>query len=192
MKSIHDAVDHKLYSEEDIAEMTKRLGQQLTKDYAGKRVLVVGALKGAIFFLTDLLREMDLACDIDFIDVSSYGNGTESSGKITVTHDLEADVTGRDVLIVEDIVDTGLTLKFMKDELLSRGANSVKCCVLLNKTARRTTEVDVEYYGTHVGNEFVIGYGMDFAGLYRNLPYIGVIKQKSLKNSASTNTTNFS
>ena len=185
MKSIHDAVDHKLYSEEDIAEMTKRLGQQLTKDYAGKRVLVVGALKGAIFFLNDLLREMDLACDIDFIDVSSYGNGTESSGKITVTHDLEADVTGRDVLIVEDIVDTGLTLKFMKDELLSRGANSVKCCVLLNKTARRTTEVDVEYYGTHVGNEFVIGYGMDFAGLYRNLPYIGVIKPEVVEEFSS-------
>ncbi|MDD6419861.1 MAG: hypoxanthine phosphoribosyltransferase [Lactobacillus delbrueckii] len=185
MKSIHDAVDHKLYSEEDIAEMNKRLGQQLTKDYAGKRVLVVGALKGAIFFLTDLLREMDLACDIDFIDVSSYGNGTESSGKITVTHDLEADVTGRDVLIVEDIVDTGLTLKFMKDELLSRGANSVKCCVLLNKTARRTTEVDVEYYGTHVGNEFVIGYGMDFAGLYRNLPYIGVIKPEVVEEFSS-------
>ncbi|MFV4949239.1 hypoxanthine phosphoribosyltransferase [Lactobacillus delbrueckii] len=185
MKSIRDAVDHKLYSEEDIAEMTKRLGQQLTKDYAGKRVLVVGALKGAIFFLTDLLREMDLACDIDFIDVSSYGNGTESSGKITVTHDLEADVTGRDVLIVEDIVDTGLTLKFMKDELLSRGANSVKCCVLLNKTARRTTEVDVEYYGTHVGNEFVIGYGMDFAGLYRNLPYIGVIKPEVVEEFSS-------
>jgi hypoxanthine phosphoribosyltransferase len=185
MKSIHDAVDHKLYSEEDIAEMTKRLGQQLIKDYAGKRVLVVGALKGAIFFLTDLLREMDLACDIDFIDVSSYGNGTESSGKITVTHDLEADVTGRDVLIVEDIVDTGLTLKFMKDELLSRGANSVKCCVLLNKTARRTTEVDVEYYGTHVGNEFVIGYGMDFAGLYRNLPYIGVIKPEVVEEFSS-------
>ena len=176
MKSIQDAVDHKLFSEEDIDEMTTRLGKQLTKDYAGKRVLVVGALKGAIFFMVDLLKKMDLPCDIDFIDVSSYGNGTESSGKITVTHDLEADVTGRDVLIVEDIVDTGLTLKFMKDEMIKRGAKSVKCCVLLNKTARRTTEVEVEYYGTHVGNEFVIGYGMDFAGLYRNLPYVGVIK----------------
>ena len=176
MKSIHDAVDHKLFSEEDIDEMTTRLGKQLTKDYAGKRVLVVGALKGAIFFMVDLLKKMDLPCDIDFIDVSSYGNGTESSGKITVTHDLEADVTGRDVLIVEDIVDTGMTLKFMKDEMIKRGAKSVKCCVLLNKTARRTTEVEVEYYGTHVGNEFVIGYGMDFAGLYRNLPYVGVIK----------------
>ncbi|MDD6719337.1 hypoxanthine phosphoribosyltransferase [Lactobacillus sp. 23-2] len=176
MKSIHDAVDHKLFSEEDIDEMTTRLGKQLTKDYAGKRVLVVGALKGAVFFMVDLLKKMDLPCDIDFIDVSSYGNGTESSGKITVTHDLEADVTGRDVLIVEDIVDTGLTLKFMKDEMIKRGAKSVKCCVLLNKTARRTTEVEVEYYGTHVGNEFVIGYGMDFAGLYRNLPYVGVIK----------------
>ena len=176
MKSIHDAVDHKLFSEEDIDEMTTRLGKQLTKDYAGKRVLVVGALKGAIFFMVNLLKKMDLPCDIDFIDVSSYGNGTESSGKITVTHDLEADVTGRDVLIVEDIVDTGLTLKFMKDEMIKRGAKSVKCCVLLNKTARRTTEVEVEYYGTHVGNEFVIGYGMDFAGLYRNLPYVGVIK----------------
>ena len=176
MKSIHDAVDHKLFREEDIDEMTTRLGKQLTKDYAGKRVLVVGALKGAIFFMVDLLKKMDLPCDIDFIDVSSYGNGTESSGKITVTHDLEADVTGRDVLIVEDIVDTGLTLKFMKDEMIKRGAKSVKCCVLLNKTARRTTEVEVEYYGTHVGNEFVIGYGMDFAGLYRNLPYVGVIK----------------
>ena len=176
MKSIHDAVDHKLFSEEDIDEMTTRLGKQLTKDYAGKRVLVVGALKGAIFFMVDLLKKMDLPCDIDFIDVSSYGNGTESSGKITVTHDLEADVTGRDVLIVEDIVDTGLNLKFMKDEMIKRGAKSVKCCVLLNKTARRTTEVEVEYYGTHVGNEFVIGYGMDFAGLYRNLPYVGVIK----------------
>lgn len=185
MKSIHDAVDHKLFSEEDIDEMTTRLGKQLTKDYAGKRVLVVGALKGAIFFMVDLLKKMDLPCDIDFIDVSSYGNGTESSGKITVTHDLEADVTGRDVLIVEDIVDTGLTLKFMKDELLSRGANSVKCCVLLNKTARRTTEVDVEYYGTHVGNEFVIGYGMDFAGLYRNLPYIGVIKPEVVEEFSS-------
>lgn len=176
MKSIHDAVDHKLFSEEDIDEMTTRLGKQLSKDYAGKRVLVVGALKGAIFFMVDLLKKMDLPCDIDFIDVSSYGNGTESSGKITVTHDLEADVSGRDVLIVEDIVDTGLTLKFMKDEMIKRGAKSVKCCVLLNKTARRTTEVEVEYYGTHVGNEFVIGYGMDFAGLYRNLPYVGVIK----------------
>lgn len=175
-KSLNDAVDHKLFSEDDIAKIVKTLGARLTKDYADKRPLVVGALKGAIFFMTDLLREMDVECDIDFIDVSSYGNSTESSGKITVTHDLEADVKGRDVLIVEDIVDTGLTLKFMKDELISRGANSVKCCVLLNKEARRNTDVEVEYYGTHVGNEFVIGYGMDFAGLYRNLPYVGVIK----------------
>lgn len=169
-------IDHKLFTEEDIHEICVRLGKQLTEDYAGKKPLVVGALKGAIYFLTDLTKQMDVEQQLDFIDVSSYGDGFESTGKIEIVHDLAADVAGRDVLIVEDIVDTGLTLKFMKDLLIERGAKSVKCCVLLDKEARRTTEVEVEYYGSKVGNEFVVGYGMDFLNMYRNLPYIGVLK----------------
>ncbi|CCI85975.1 hypoxanthine phosphoribosyltransferase [Lactobacillus pasteurii DSM 23907 = CRBIP 24.76] len=169
-------IDHKLFTEEDIHEICVRLGKQLTEDYAGKKPLVVGALKGAIYFLTDLTKQMDVEQQLDFIDVSSYGDGFESTGKIEIVHDLAADVAGRDVLIVEDIVDTGLTLKFMKDLLIERGAKSVKCCVLLDKEARRTTEVEVEYYGSKVGNEFVVGYGMDFLNMYRNLPYIGILK----------------
>ena len=173
---IDQIIDHKLFTEADIHEMCVRLGQQLTEDYAGKKPLVVGALKGAVYFLTDLTRQMDLQEELDFMDVSSYGDGFESTGEVKIITDLAADVTGRDVLIVEDIVDTGLTLKFMKDLLAKRGAKSVKCCVLLNKEERRTTDVEIEYYGSKVGNEFVVGYGMDFMNMYRNLPYIGVLK----------------
>lgn len=172
---IDQIIDHKLFTEADIHEICVRLGQQLTEDYAGKKPLVVGALKGAVYFLTDLTRQMDLQEELDFMDVSSYGDGFESTGEVKIITDLAADVTGRDVLIVEDIVDTGLTLKFMKDLLAKRGAKSVKCCVLLNKEERRTTDVEIEYYGSKVGNEFVVGYGMDFMNMYRNLPYIGVL-----------------
>lgn len=178
---IDQIIDHKLYTEEDIHQMCVRLGKQLTNDYSGKKPLVVGALKGAIYFLTDLTRQMDVAHQLDFLDVSSYGDGFESTGKVKIITDLSADVKGRDVLLVEDIVDTGLTLKYMKDLIKERGAKSVKCCALLNKEARRTTEVDVEYYGSNVGDEFVVGYGLDFLNMYRNLSYIGVLKPEIIE-----------
>ncbi|MBA1392711.1 hypoxanthine phosphoribosyltransferase [Lactobacillus sp. XV13L] len=178
---INSIIDHKLFTEEDIHALCIKLGKQLTADYAGKKPLVVGALKGAIFFLTDLVREMDVKEEIDFIDVSSYGDGFESSGEVKLISDLASDVKNRDVLIVEDIVDTGLTLKYMKDLLKKRGARSVKCCVLLNKEANRNTDVEIEYYGSKVGNEFVVGYGLDFMGFYRNLRYIGVVKPEIIK-----------
>ena len=179
--NINDIIDHKLFSEDDIHEMCVRLGKQLTEDYAGKKPLVVGALKGAIYFLTDLTRQMDVAHQLDFIDVSSYGDGFESTGKVKIVTDLATDVKDRDVLIVEDIVDTGLTLKFMKDLIKKRGAKSVKCCAMLNKEARRNVDVDLEYYGSKVGNEFVVGYGLDFLNMYRNIPYVGVLKPEVIQ-----------
>lgn len=179
--NINDIIDHKLFSEDDIHNMCVCLGKQLTEDYAGKKPLVVGALKGAIYFLTDLTRQMDVAHQLDFLDVSSYGDGFESTGKIKVVTDLSADVKDRDVLIVEDIVDTGLTLKYMKELIKDRGAKSVKCCALLNKEARRNTDVVVDYYGSEVGNEFVVGYGLDFLNMYRNIPYIGVLKPEVIQ-----------
>lgn len=179
--NINDIIDHKLFSEDDIHEMCVRLGKQLTEDYAGKKPLVVGALKGAIYFLTDLTRQMDVAHQLDFIDVSSYGDGFESTGKVKIVTDLATDVKDRDVLILEDIVDTGLTLKFMKDLIKKRGAKSVKYCAMLNKESRRNVDVDLEYYGSKVGNEFVVGYGLDFLNMYRNIPYVGVLKPEVIQ-----------
>ena len=179
--NIDNIIDHKLFTEDDIHQMCVKLGKQLTEDYAGKKPLVIGALKGAIFFLTDLVREMNVKEEIDFMDVSSYGDSFESSGEVKIISDLATDVKDRDVLIVEDIVDTGLTLKYMKDLLQKRGAKSVKCCVLLNKEANRKVDVEVEYYGSQVGNEFVVGYGLDFMNFYRNLRYIGVLKPEVIK-----------
>ncbi len=182
--NIDEIIDHKLFSEDDIHEMCERLGKELTEDYAGKKPIVVGALKGAIYFLTDVTRHMNVAHQLDFLDVSSYGDGFESTGKVKIITDLSADVKDRDVLIIEDIIDTGLTLKYMKDLIKERGAKSVKCCALLNKEARRTTEVTVDYYGSKVGNEFVVGYGLDFLNMYRNIPYIGVLKPEIINKYA--------
>ena len=182
--NIDEIIDHKLFSEDDIHEMCERLGKELTEDYAGKKPIVVGALKGAIYFLTDVTRHMNVAHQLDFLDVSSYGDGFESTGKVKIITDLSADVKDRDVLIIEDIVDTGLTLKYMKDLIKERGAKSVKCCALLNKEARRTTEVTVDYYGSKVGNEFVVGYGLDFLNMYRTIPYIGVLKPEIINKYA--------
>lgn len=179
--NINRIIDHKLFTEEDIHEMCVRLGKQLTEDYAGKKPLVVGALKGAVYFLTDLTREMDVEHQLDFIDVSSYGDGFESTGKVEVVSDLSVDVKDRDVLIIEDVVDSGLTLKFMKDLFKERGAKSVKCCVMLNKEARRTTDVEIEYYGSKVGDEFLVGYGLDFLNMFRNIPYVGALKPEIIE-----------
>ncbi len=168
-------VERKLYTEADIHEACVRLGDQLTQLYTGKNPLVVGALTGAVFFMTDLLREMDVKMDLDFIDVSSY-EGTKSLGKVVVKHDLNREVKGRDVLIVEDIIDTGLTLQFTQKLLADRGARSVKSVVLLDKRARRCVDYQPDLAGFDCPNEFVVGYGMDLDGHYRNLPYVGVLK----------------
>ncbi len=176
--NINDIIDHKLFSEKDIHEMCVRLGKQLTEDYAGKKPLVVGALKGAIYFLTDLTSQMDVAHQLDFIDVSSYGDGFESTGKVKIVTDLATDVKDRDVLIVEDIVDTGQSLLFMKDLLAKRGARSIKVATLLDKKEGRKVEVTADYIGFDVRNQFVVGYGLDYKDFYRNLPYVGILKKE--------------
>lgn len=165
-----------LYSKEDIEDACRRLGQQITADYKDRKPVVVGVLKGAIFFMTDIVREMDLYMDIDFIDVSSYHGGTASSGTIELMKDVDVDVNGRDVIFIEDIIDTGRTLKYLEDLLAERGARSIKVCTLMDKPEGRVVEAKADYVGLEVPNEFVVGYGLDYQGKYRNLPYVGVLK----------------
>ncbi|KRO17242.1 hypoxanthine phosphoribosyltransferase [Lacticaseibacillus saniviri] len=165
-----------LYSQDDIKQINQRLAAEIQADYAGKNPLVVCILKGAILFMTDLVRDIDDYLEIDFMDVSSYGDATVSSGEVKIIKDLDTSVNQRDVLIVEDIVDTGRTLKFLMDMFKTRNANSVKICTLMDKPDGRVVDVKADYVGTTVPNEFVVGYGLDYAERYRNLPYIGVLK----------------
>ncbi|MHA8110673.1 hypoxanthine phosphoribosyltransferase [Lactobacillaceae bacterium Melli_B4] len=167
--------------QQQIQEVCKRLGKEITKDYQGKQPLVVGVLKGAIFFMTDVVRYMDLYLSIDFIDVSSYNGGTESSGKVQLIKDLDSDVKGRDVIIIEDIIETGRTLKYLQDLLKDRGANSIKVCALVDKPEARVVESPVDYVGIDLPKEFLVGYGLDYQEQYRNLPYIGVLKPEIYK-----------
>ncbi len=167
-----------LVTEEELAKLTKKLGEQITRDYADKKLLIVGVLKGSIYFLTDLSRHIDLPCHIDFIQASSYGAGTESSGKIKIIKDIDSDLTGFDVLLVEDILDTGRTLKHIHDMLSKRNPNSIAVVTLLDKPARREVDIKADYTGVDIPNEFAVGYGLDYNQYYRNLPYIGVLKEE--------------
>ncbi|WP_412988790.1 hypoxanthine phosphoribosyltransferase [Pediococcus siamensis] len=175
---MNDDIERVLYSQADIAEACGRLGKQLTADYQDKVPVVISVLSGAVFFTTDVLRQMEVYTQIDFIDVSSYNGGTHSSGEVRLVTDISQDVSGRDVLIIEDIVDTGRTLKFIIDLLKDRHAKSVKVCTLLDKPAGRVLEAKADYVGFVVPDEFVVGYGLDYKGEYRNLPYVGVLKPK--------------
>ncbi|KRL08816.1 hypoxanthine phosphoribosyltransferase [Schleiferilactobacillus perolens] len=166
-----------LYSQEDIHNVVVRLGKQLAVDYAGKNPLFICVLKGAIVFMTDLIRQIDEFVEIDFMDVSSYGNATVSSGEVKILKDLDTSVQGRDVVIVEDIVDTGATLHYLIKLLSTRQAASIKVVALMDKQAGRTIPVKADYVGFDVPNEFVVGYGLDYAERYRNLPYIGVLDE---------------
>ena len=170
-----------LVSEQQIKERIAELGKQITTDYKGTRPIVIGILKGAWIYLADLLREVDLDVDVDFMSVSSYGSGTSTSGTITIVKDLSVDVTGRDVLIVEDIVDSGLTLARLKDLMRDRNATSVEISTLLSKPSRRKVEVDVKYIGFEIPDEFVIGYGLDFDEKYRTLRDICVLAEEAYK-----------
>lgn len=167
-----------LFDEETLAKKVKELGQQIASDYHGEDLLVVGILKGANVFMGDLIRKIDLPIQIDFMAVSSYGHSTESSGVVKINKDLDCEIEDRNVLIVEDIVDSGLTLKYLAENLTSRGPKSLKICALLDKPERRKTNIKIDYKGFDIPDVFIVGYGIDFAEKYRNLPYIASLKEE--------------
>ncbi|MGB7472397.1 MULTISPECIES: hypoxanthine phosphoribosyltransferase [Trichococcus] len=173
---LHPDIKEVLYSEEEISAVVKDLGAQLTKEYEGKNPLVIGVLKGAVMFMTDLSRAMACDLELDFMDVSSYGAGMESSGDVKILKDLDTTVDGRDLLIVEDIIDTGRTLSYLIEIFKYRKAKSIKVVTLMDKKERRVVDLEADYIGINVPNEFVVGYGLDFNEKYRNLPYIGILK----------------
>jgi hypoxanthine phosphoribosyltransferase len=164
-----------LVQPDDLQRRIKELGAEITRDYAGKEPLLIGVLKGAVFFLSDLMRQIDVPCTVDFMAVASYGDATESSGVVRILKDLDDSIEGRDVLIVEDIVDSGLTLQYLMKNLRSRRPASLEVCALLTKPARREAEVSAKYIGFEIPNRFVIGYGLDHAERYRNLPYVAAL-----------------
>jgi hypoxanthine phosphoribosyltransferase len=173
---MHNDIKSILISEEELAKRIKEMGEQLTQDYKGKDLMVVGILKGCMLYLSDLVRNIDLPLTMDFMVVSSYGSATKSSGVVRIIKDLEREIEGKDVLIVEDIVDTGLTLSYLIENLKTRNPNSVKVCSLLDKPDRRKVHVDIEYVGFQIPDEFVVGYGLDYDEVYRNLPFVCVLK----------------
>lgn len=169
-----------LISQEEIQSRVKELGAEITTAYAGRNPLLIGVLKGACFFLTDLMRAIDTRVGIEFMAISSYGASTRTSGEVRILKDLDVAVEGRDLIVVEDIVDTGLTLSYLLANLKSRGAASVKLVALLDKYERREREVEIDYLGFKIPDHFVVGYGLDYAERYRNLPFIAVLKNPEL------------
>jgi hypoxanthine phosphoribosyltransferase len=165
-----------LLSEEEIRARIVDLGARITRDYAGLNPLLIGVLKGALFFLSDLMRAIDTRLSLEFMAISSYGSSTRTSGEVRIMKDLDVPIEGRHILVVEDIVDTGLTLSYLMANLHARGAASVKLAALLDKYERRQKEVQIDYLGFKIPDEFVVGYGLDFAERYRNLPFIAVLK----------------
>ncbi|WP_169090033.1 hypoxanthine phosphoribosyltransferase [Paenibacillus sp. PL91] len=165
-----------LYDAQQIGDKVKELGETLSKDFSGRNPLVICVLKGAFIFMADLVKEITVPLEIDFMAVSSYGQSTKSSGVVKIIKDLDVSVEGRDVLIVEDIIDSGLTLSYLIDVLERRNAKSVTVVTLFDKPARRTVDLEADYKGFTLPDEFVVGYGLDFAEKYRNLPYIGILK----------------
>ena len=170
-----------LVTSEKIEEKVRDLGERISRDYRGEGLLLLGILRGAVVFLSDLMRCLELQCEIDFMEVSSYGAGTTSSGVVRILKDLEEDITDRHVLIVEDIIDTGLTLSYIRRSLLARKPTSLEICALLSKPSRRQVDLEVKYLGFEVPDEFVVGYGIDYAGGYRNLPDIRALQSEAAR-----------
>lgn len=171
-----------LLTREEIHAAVKKLGEQITKDYQGKEPIMVCILKGAVMFYNDLIREIDLPVSMEFMAISSYGSSTKTSGVVNIRKDMDIDITGKDIIIVEDIVDSGMTLSYLKKVLATRNAASVAIATLLNKPARRRVDLDVEYYCFNIPDAFVVGYGLDYAEKYRNLPDIGVLHPRIYTN----------
>ncbi|MBR3574456.1 MAG: hypoxanthine phosphoribosyltransferase [Lachnospiraceae bacterium] len=173
MKEHHIEV---MYTEEEVDRRIQEIGDRITRDYEGKQIHMVCVLKGGAFFMCELAKRIKLDVSLDFMSVSSYGSGTESSGLVKIVKDLDESLKDKDVIVVEDIVDSGRTLSYLLKMLSERGPRSLKLCTLLDKPSRRVTDVDVTYTGFQIPDEFVVGYGLDYDQLYRNLPYIGIVK----------------
>ena len=174
---MHENIERVLVSEEELHQINARLGAQITADYAGKNLLVVGILKGSVLFMADLIREIQLPCKLDFLAVSSYGGDTRSSGVVKIVKDIDIELEDYDVLLVEDILDSGRTLSYVCDMLRTRRPASIRVATLLDKPERRVVDLKADYVGTSVPDEFVVGYCLDFDQRYRNLPYIGQLKR---------------
>ena len=172
--SIYKGIESVLVSEEEIKEICKRLGEQISKDYADKKLLLVSVLKGAVVFMADIMRNITCDCEIDFMAVSSY-DGAKTTGVVKFKKDLDINPDGRDILIIEDILDSGITLSYLKEVLLQRNAASIKICTFLDKPANRKADIKADYVGKVVPDEFVVGYGLDYNEKYRNLPFIGIL-----------------
>lgn len=174
--NMHEDILRVLLTEEELRAKVQELGRQITQDYRGGNLMLVTVLKGAVVFLADLMRAIDVPAEIDFMVVSSYGSGVKSSGVVKIVKDLDVPIKGRDILIVEDILDSGMTLSYLKELLESREPRSIRIATLLDKPARRKVDLQADYVGYAVPDEFVVGYGLDYDEKYRNLPYIGILK----------------
>lgn len=170
-------VQEVLLSEEKIALKIQELGKAISEEYSGKKLLVIGVLKGSVIFVSDLVRNISIPCEMDFMSVSSYGASSQSSGVVRILKDLDNSIEGKDVIIAEDIVDSGITLEYLVEFLKGRNAKSIEIVALLSKPARRKVDIDVKYVGFEVPDEFLVGYGLDYADRYRNLPFVGVLKR---------------
>src|SRR3954470_2877766 len=164
-----------LVQADDLQHRVRQLGAEISRDYAGRDLLLIGVLKGAVFFLSDLMRQIEIPCEVDFMAVASYGSATESSGVVRILKDLDTPIEGRNILIVEDIVDSGLTLQYLLRTLEARGPASLEVCALLTKPSRRTVDLPGRYTGFEIPDKFAIGYGLDYAERYRNLPYVAAL-----------------
>jgi hypoxanthine phosphoribosyltransferase len=172
------AVSEVLIEEDALARRITELADEVSSDYVDRDLLLIGVLKGAVFFMADLMRQITVPCEVDFMAISSYGGSTDSSGVVRILKDLDINIRDRDVLVVEDIIDSGLTLQYLMRNLRSREPASLEVCALMTKPARREIEIPVRYVGFEIPNRFVIGYGLDFAERYRNLPYVGVLNER--------------
>jgi hypoxanthine phosphoribosyltransferase len=170
-----DALGETIVEAEDLQARVRELAAEISRDYAGRELLLLGVLKGAVFFLADLVRQLDLPCELDFMAVSSYGSSTDSSGVVRILKDLDAPIEGKDVLIVEDIVDSGLTLNYLLRNLRGRDPRSLEVCALLVKPERAKIDLSIRYVGFEIPNRYVVGYGLDLDQRYRNLPYVAMV-----------------
>ncbi len=174
---MHNEIERILFNEQEIAAKVTELAAKITKDYQGKSPLLISVLKGSFIFMADLVREIDLLCEMDFMAVSSYGKKSVTTGAVRIVKDLDRDIEGKDVIVVEDILDSGITLSYIMNLMKANKPTSISLCTLLDKPDRRQVPVDVQYTGFRIPDEFVVGYGLDYAERYRNLPYIGVLKR---------------